>query len=122
MDPVTGISLGRIIIGISAFFAPELTARLFGLSPATNQHLPYMSRMFGAREIAVGGITLASTGSARRNLTLVGMAIDASDAVTGATELRQKRIPLTAGALLIGVATGAVVSGGLALARGRCAA
>jgi hypothetical protein len=122
MDPVTGISLGRIIIGISAFLAPELTARLFGLSPAGNPHLPYMSRLFGAREVAVGAITLASRGSARRNLTVVGMAIDASDAVTGVTELQQKRIPLTAAALLVGAATGAVVSGGLALVRNRASA
>lgn len=119
MDPVTSISLGRIIIGICAFVSPELTAKVFGLSPADNQHLPYMSRMFGARETAVGAITLASKGTARRNLTLVGMAIDAADATTGALELRAKRIPLAAGIMLVGVAAGAVVSAGAAVARNR---
>lgn len=119
MDPVTGLSLGRIVIGVCAFVAPELTAKVFGLAPADNPHLPYMARMFGAREIAVGGITLVSSGSTRRNLALVGVAIDASDAATGALELQANRIPKSAGILLIGVATGAVVSGALSVVRGK---
>jgi len=118
MDPVTGISLGRIVIGLCAFLAPELTAKVFGLSPAANTHLPYMTRMFAAREIAVGGITLASSGKTRRNLALVGLAIDASDAATGALELQANRIPKSAGIMLIGVASGAVVTAALAVARG----
>lgn len=117
MDPVTGLSLGRIVIGICAYVAPELTAKIFGLSAADNPHLPYMSRLFGARELAVGGLTLAARGTTRRNLTVIGMAIDAADATTGALELRARRVPVTAGAMLLAVAGGAVVSGGLALAR-----
>lgn len=119
MNPVTGISLARILIGLGSFLAPELTAKIFGLSPASNQHLPYMSRLFGAREVAVGALTLVSKGETRRNLTAVGMAIDASDALTGGLELQAKRVPLTAGVMLVGVATGAVVSAGLTLVRGR---
>ncbi|HWU23489.1 MAG TPA: DUF4267 domain-containing protein [Nocardioides sp.] len=118
MDPVTGISLGRILIGICAFLAPELTAKVFGLTPATNPHLPYMTRMFAAREVAVGGLTLASSGTTRRTLALVGVAIDASDAATGALELQANRIPKSAGIMLIGVATGAVVSGAIGALRG----
>jgi len=119
MDPVTGISLARIVLGVCAYLAPDLTAKLFGLSPAENAHLPYMSRMFGAREVALGGVTLVARGTARRNLALVGMAVDAADATTGALELKAKRIPLAAGGMLVAVAAGAVVSGGLALARNR---
>jgi hypothetical protein len=118
MDPVTGLSLGRIIIGIGAFLAPELTAKVFGLSPETNAHLPYMSRMFGAREVAIGAVTLAASGDTRRKLAMVGVAIDAADATNGVLELKSKRVPVLAGAMLAGVATGAVASGVLALVRG----
>ncbi|GAB4003620.1 DUF4267 domain-containing protein [Nocardioides ultimimeridianus] len=118
MDPVTGLSLGRILIGICAFVAPELAAKAFGLAPATNPHLPFMTRLFAAREIAVGGLTLASSGNTRRTLAMVGVAIDASDAATGALELQANRIPKTAGILLIGVASGAVVSGAIGALRG----
>ncbi|GAB2977309.1 DUF4267 domain-containing protein [Nocardioides montaniterrae] len=119
MDPVTGLSLGRIVIGIGAFFAPELTARIFGLSPETNAHLPYMSRMFGAREIAVGAITLTATGEARTRLAMVGVAIDAADATNGLLELKSKRVPVLAGGMLAVVASGAVASGVLALVKNR---
>lgn len=118
MDPVTGLSLGRIAVGVGAFFAPEPTARVFGLSPETNAHLPYMSRMFGAREIAVGALTLAASGEARRKLAAVGVAIDAADAANGVLELKSQRVPVRAGAMLAGVALGAVASGVLALVRG----
>lgn len=118
MDPVTGLSLGRILLGICAFVAPELTAKAFGLTPAANPHLPLMTRLFAAREIAVGGLTLASSGGTRRTLAMVGVAIDASDAATGALELQANRIPKTAGILLIGIASGAVVSGAIGALRG----
>ncbi|MFC5729891.1 MULTISPECIES: hypothetical protein [Nocardioides] len=120
MDPVTGISLGRIAIGVGALAAPTPTARLFGLAPAENPQLGYFGRMFGAREIALGAITLLSKGALRRNLTIVGMAVDGADAATGALELRGGRVPKVAGAMLIGGALGAVGSGvaGLFLNRG----
>lgn len=120
MHPVTGISLGRIAIGVGALAAPAPTARLFGLAPAENPQLSYFGRMFGAREIALGAVTLMSKGALRRNLTLVGMAVDGADAATGALELQGGRVPKTAGVMLIGAALGAVGSGalGLFLSRG----
>jgi hypothetical protein len=119
MDPVTGLSLGRIIIGIGAFVAPELTAKLFGLTPETNAHLPFMSRLFGAREVAVGAVTLVAKGDARRKLAMVGVAVDAADATNGVLELQSKRVPVLAGAMMAGVASGAVAAGVLGLVRGR---
>lgn len=119
MDPVTGISLGRIAIGIGALASPATTAKVFGLDPAANPQLGYFGRMFGAREVALGAITLASKGALRRNLTLVGMAVDAADAATGAAELRARTIPKSAGAMLVGVALGAVASGAAAVVANR---
>jgi hypothetical protein len=118
MDPVSGISLGRIAIGIGALTAPTTTARLFGLDPAANPQLGYFGRMFGTREIALGTVTLVSRGALRRNLTLVGIAVDGADAATGVLELNARTVPKPAGAMLIGAALGAVGSGIAALVRG----
>lgn len=119
MDPVTGLSLGRIAIGVGSIASPTLTARLFGLSPADNPQLGYFARMFGVREIALGGLTLLARGQARRTMVMAGVAVDAGDAATGAIGLARKEIPLVAGGMLIAAALGAAASGGAALALGR---
>ena len=120
MDPVTGVSLGRIALGVGALAAPAATSRLFGLAPDQNPQLGYLGRMFGAREIALGAVTLMSKGALRRNLTIVGMAVDGADVATGALELQGGRVPKTAAVMLIGGALGAVGSGlaGLVVNRG----
>jgi hypothetical protein len=118
MDPVTGISLGRIVLGVGALAAPTTTASLLGLDPDRNPQLSYWGRMFGAREIALGAVTLVARGSARRNLVVVGIAVDGADAATGFLELTSDNVPkLTSGAL-VGVALGAVAGGVASLARG----
>lgn len=122
MDPVTGLSLGRIAIGTGALIDPDATARLFGLDPETNPQLRAMSRMFGAREVALGAVTLVARGRLRRNLVLVGIAVDGADALTGALELGEDAVPRSAAGVLSAVALGAVGSGVASLARGRRAA
>lgn len=119
MDPVTGLSLGRIAVGISSIASPTVTARLFGLSPASNPQIGYFARMFGVREIALGGLTLLAQGDNRRTMLLAGMAVDGGDAASGAIALARKEIPLLAGVAMIGVALGAVGSGGAALVADR---
>ena len=83
MEPITGLAYGRIAIGALSLLSPSLTARLFLLDPKTNPQLSYMGRMFGSREIALGAITLASSGEARRRLVQLGIAVDGADAYTG---------------------------------------
>lgn len=119
MDPVTGLSLGRIVIGVGALADPEATARLFGLDPETNPQLTLVNRMFGAREVALGAVTLVARGALRRNLVIVGMAVDGADLTAGALELRRDAVPRSAAGLLAAVAAGAVGSGVASLARGR---
>ena len=117
MDPVTGISLGRIVIGAGALAAPSTTASMFGLDPVANPQMSYFGRMFGAREIALGAVTLVARGSLRRNLTLVGIAVDGADAATGVAELTSGNVPKLSAGILIGAAVGAVGSGVLSLAK-----
>ncbi len=119
MDPVTGLSIGRIALGIGTLVSPGFMAKASGIEPAANPQLDYYARMFAAREIAVGGLTLVSSGSTRRNLTLIGMAIDASDSVTGALGLRGGQFGKVAGGGLAVIAAGAVLAGAVALVGNR---
>ena len=119
MDPVLGLSVGRIVIGVVSIASPTLAARLFGLSPADNPQMGFFTRLFGVREIALGGLTLLAKGDARRTMVLAGMAVDGADAGTGAVALSRKEVPPLAGGMMIAVALSAVGSGGAALAQAR---
>src|SRR3954452_20036662 len=115
MDPITGLAYGRISIGALSFLFPSLTARLFLLDPASNPQLSYMARMFGSREIALGAITLASSGDARRRLVQLGVAVDGADTWTGIVTAAQGSVPKKTGVLLAVVGAAAVASGVMAL-------
>ncbi len=117
MDPVLGLSLGRIVIGDGSIASPSLTAKMFGLSPANNPQMGYFTRMFGVREFALGSLTLLAKGDARRRMVLAGMAVDGGDAATGVIALARKEVPILTGGMLIAVALGAVGSGGASLAQ-----
>jgi hypothetical protein len=111
MNPVTGLSLGRIAVGAVSFAKPDVAAGMFGLDTRGNPQSPYLTRLFGSREIALGVATLLARGTARRNLVVAGIGIDLADAVTGVLGIREKTVPVKTGALLIGPAVGAVLSG-----------
>lgn len=115
MDPVTGLSLGRLAIGIGSIASPKLTARMFGLKPSDDTQGALFVRLFGVREIALGALTLMSKGDLRRTLVIAGVAVDSGDAATGAIGLARKEIPVLAGGMLVAVALGAAGSGASAI-------
>ncbi len=111
MNPVTGLSLGRIAIGAAALTAPTLTTRLFRLDGAANPQLPYLLRMFGSREVALGALTLLAPPSARRTVVAAGIAVDVADAVAGVMAARDGSVSKPTGAFLTGPALGATAAG-----------
>lgn len=115
MNPVTGLSLGRIAIGAVSLGNPELAGKLFRLDVRGNPQLPYLSRMFGAREIAIGAVTLLATGTAWRNLVLAGMAVDAADAFAGYRAGQDGYVPRATSGMLVAPAVAAVVAGAVGL-------
>jgi len=114
MDPVIGLNVGRMVVGAVALSKPDLLARLLGLD-VSNAQWPYISRMFGGREIALGAVTILAKGTARRNLVAAGITVDATDAVSGLLALREKSVnPVLAGGLVVtGLAAVATGAGGL---------
>lgn len=120
MNPVTGLSLGRIAIGVGALAAPDLASKLFKLDTTNNPQLPYMLRMFGSREIALGAVTLVSTGAARRKLVAVGIAVDGADAYAGYDAMSTGAVDQKTGIGLVAPAVFAVGAGIVGLfTRGR---
>ncbi|QYJ05013.1 hypothetical protein KUV85_04825 [Nocardioides panacisoli] len=119
MEPVTGLSLGRIAIGAVALLSPRLAAKLFLLDGSANPQLPYMTRLFGAREVALGAATLTATGTAQRNLVAIGVAVDAADVATGVVGAQRGEVGRVAGGGLSAIALGAVGAGIAALALAR---
>jgi len=115
MNPVNGLALGRIAVGATALASPSLAAKLFRLDLARNPQLPYMSRLFGSREIALGAITLLARGTARRKLIALGMAVDGADAYAGYDAMRSGSVPQSVGVFLTAPALGAVAAGAVGL-------
>jgi len=115
MNPVTGLALGRVAIGLTALASPGMAAKLFRLDAADNPQLPYMSRMFGSREVALGAITLMAKGKARRKLVALGIAVDGADAFAGIDAMRSGSVSQSVGVGLTVPAIGAVLAGAVGL-------
>src|SRR3712207_5864301 len=114
MNPVIGLNIGRITVGVAALATPDLLARTMGLD-VSNAQWPSAPRMFGGREIALGAAILHAAGPARRNLVAAGMLSDGIDAVSGVLAVREKSVqPVLAGGLALTGLT-AVVTGARAL-------
>lgn len=118
MNPVTGLSLGRVAIGALALARPSTAAVAFGLTPAAQPEVAYVTRLFGSREIALGTATLLARGKGRTALVLLGVGVDVADAVTGHLGPREGQVTKRAGATLLGPALGAVAAGVLGLRTG----
>jgi hypothetical protein len=111
MNPVIGLSLGRIAVGSVALAQPALLARTLQLDLATNPQLPYVTRLFGSREVALGLVTLLARDKARRNLTLAGLLVDAADAAAGYLAMQDGTVSRKAAVAVIAPAVGAIGSG-----------
>lgn len=115
MNPVTGLSLGRIAIGAAALARPDTTVGAMGLDVAKNPQSAFVMRLFGAREVALGVATLVSSGRGRTGLVLLGVGVDAADAYAGLVGPKTDGIEQRAGTVMTGVAGFAVLSGLLGL-------
>jgi hypothetical protein len=117
MNPVIGLSLGRVAVGAVAVADPERAARVFQLDPVSNPQLPYVTRLFGIREIALGLATLMSSGKARKGMIGIGIMVDAADGATGYLAMQDGTVSRKTAMTLIGPAVGAVGSGLVALVK-----
>ena len=117
MNPVIGLSLGRVAVGAAAVANPESAARMFQLDPVGNPQLPYVTRLFGLREVALGLATLVARGKAQKAIIGLGILVDAGDGATGYLAMQDGTVPRKTAMTLIVPAAGAVGAGLLALVR-----
>jgi hypothetical protein len=113
MNPVQMISGVRAWIGTSAWLAPNLTGKLFGLDPASNPQAAFLGRLFGVRDIALAAGTLGSGGEARAKWLQIGLACDVADVGAAFLAGRNGTVPKHA-AMLAGATALAAVGLGVA--------
>src|SRR4051794_4389537 len=117
MQPVQMISGLRAWIGSSAWLAPNLTGKLFGLDPSRNPQSAFMARLFGVRDLALAAGTLGSEGNARTQWLRLGVACDLADAGAAYLAGRNGTVPRHAAILAGGTALAAAGMGVAALSQ-----
>jgi hypothetical protein len=97
---VNAIAIGRIAVGSSAWLTPNLAGRLFGLDPEGNPQLPYVGRLFGARDVALGAGVLRSPRKQKDAWVTAGLACDVADMAAGVLAGARGQLPFGAAALV----------------------
>jgi len=114
-DTLTTLGVLRLIIGGSAWATPRLAGKSFGLDAEANPQSPYLARLFGARDVALGYGILTTKGETRRQWLAIGAACDAADAVAGVAGARAGYLPKLTGVLVTATAVLAATLGLVAL-------
>jgi hypothetical protein len=103
----------RAAVGAGAWLAPRMSGRLFGLDPNANRQLPYLGRLFGARDAALAFGLSTSHGSEQARWLRIGVACDLADAAAGVLAGRRGELPAVSTVL---VTATAVTAAGLGIA------
>jgi hypothetical protein len=114
---VNAIAAGRIAVGASAWLTPNLAGRLFGLDPEGNPQLPYVGRLFGARDVVLGAGVLRSPRKQKENWLAAGFACDVADVAAGILAGARGQLPPASAALVSATAGAFAVAGLLLLQR-----
>jgi hypothetical protein len=105
------VAIGRIVVGATAYLTPNLSGRLFGLDPEGNPQLPYVGRLFGARDVVLGAGVLRSSKKQKDAWATAGLACDVADVGAGALAGMRGQLPPAAAALVTATAAGFAVAG-----------
>jgi hypothetical protein len=105
------IAISRIAVGAGAYLTPNLSGRMFGLDPEGNPQLPYVGRLFGARDVALGAGALRSSRKQRDAWITAGLACDIADVGAGVLAGIRGHLPPAAAALVTATAGGFAAAG-----------
>jgi len=101
---LSAIAISRIAVGASAWLTPNLSGRIFGLDPEGNPQLPYVGRLFGARDVVLGAGALRSPRKQKDAWVTAGLACDVADVAAGALAGARGQLPPPAAALVTATA------------------
>ncbi|MGI8579549.1 MAG: hypothetical protein ACR2K9_03220 [Solirubrobacteraceae bacterium] len=77
----------RMAVGVQALLAPRLSARTFGIDPASSN--AWITRLFGSRELLLAASLLGARNEDElRAVAMLGAAVDAPDVLSSAVERR----------------------------------
>jgi hypothetical protein len=105
------IAIGRIAVGAGAWLTPNLSGRIFGLDPEGNPQLPYVGRLFGARDVVLGAGAIRSPRKQKDAWLTAGVACDVADVAAGALAGARGQLPPAAAALVTATAGAFAVAG-----------
>lgn len=83
-----GMALGRVVLGAGSLVAPVSMARAFGVRDSAE--LSYLTRVFGARAVALGVGYLTGQPAERARLQRLCLGVDVADTVEGVRLLRRE--------------------------------
>jgi len=105
------IGIGRLVAGALAWFAPRSWGRS-GFTKADDAEVQYFSRLFGSRDLWLGGALLAAPDDAtRRRLVRAGFVVDGMDLAAAVVGRRRLTKQASLGGIVI--AGAAVAAAGL---------
>ncbi|HEY1833191.1 MAG TPA: hypothetical protein VGG08_02045 [Solirubrobacteraceae bacterium] len=105
----------RTAVGAASWLAPRPAGQMFGLNASENPQAPYLARLFGVRDIALGVGLATAPPAARRQWLAIGLACDVADFLAGIAGTKAGYLSKTSGTLVSGAALGGVTLGVLAL-------
>ena len=108
----------RVLVGVVSFAAPGQAFRGAGLDPRHNPQLPFMTRMFGIRDLVLGAGALGTSGGERRRWLQATVTSDAADAVAALAGHRAGYLTTRGAVMLALPALSGVALGIAALASG----
>lgn len=115
-DPLVGLAVGRVALGVAALLGPNALVRAFGMPNSPS--LSYLTRIYGARAVALGVGYLAEPPSGRRRWHRIALAVDTSDTVTAIGHLIRRDVPVRSVVALATITGGYMLVGAARLARG----
>jgi len=112
------LNRSRVLVGLAACVAPGQAFRGAGLDTRRNPQLPYMTRLFGIRDLVLGLGALTTGGDERRRWLQATVAADLGDAVAAVVDARAGNLPPHGAVMLTVSALSAAGLGIAALATG----
>ncbi len=117
-DAVRALSSLRFVVGGSSWLTPRLAGRVAGIPSRASDPAPYFARLFAARDVALGVGAMQSSGDARRQWLLIGLACDVADIAAALAANRRGDVTGRGMVSALGGAVGATALGALALTGG----
>src|SRR5215213_6454287 len=110
--PLARLAAGsRLALGVVVLARPEGLVRLMRVDAATARRVSWLSRMLGARDVALGAGTLLALlrGGQHRPWLVASAFADAVDAVAVGAAAGRRQVAVPPAVLTVGVAAGSVV-------------